>query len=95
MSGYCRDCGNKHCICIEKSFKTIWHTPEDYPEIYKHVLLYVRLDCTVFGKKIFNEYMIEGYYSPDYDTGEPSWYDWSGDKIFGDEKVIRWCEVPE
>jgi hypothetical protein len=79
-----------------KDTKTIWHTLEDYPEIHKHVLLQIQLNCKINNNaNYFQYYMIEGYCSPDYDSGKPEYYDWSGDRIFGDEKVIKWCELPK
>lgn len=95
MTSSCNDFIQKEEKLGDINMETIWHTPEDHPEIYKHVLLYVHIDYTLFEHKYFNEYMVEGYCGSDYDTGELAYYDWAGDRIFGEECVLNWCELPK
>ena len=75
--------------------KTIWHTPEDYPKEGKPVLLTVQVEYSLLNKHYSKIIKIEGFCAKGYDSGEMEWCDWSGDRIFGEEKVIKWCELPE
>ena len=61
---------------------------KELPKKQKALICYVRLDYVLDNKKYDTDYVAQGFYTNDYDTGILKWYDWAGDEIEG--TVLAW-----